>query len=534
MSHIDISDLTVSLPDGRLLLDAISLRVPPGTTAGLVGPNGAGKTTLLRLIAGQIQPDSGRVRCGGTVALMPQFIGTLRDRSTVRDLLLSVAPPRIRSSTQTLSRAEDSLAARNDEAAQLAYADALTEHIDSGAYDLEVVWDACTTRALGLPLAEVADRPVTTLSGGEQKALVIDAVLDGPDEILLLDEPDNYLDVPAKEWIEHRLRASRKTILLVSHDRQVLASAADRILTVEDRDAWLHHGSFTTYAQARHERLEHLDERRRRWENEHRRLRQMVHTLQHSPATHDAVQAGRTRLARFEDAGPPRRPPKPQNIRMRLSGGRTGKRAVICDQLALTGLTEPFDLEVWFGERLAVVGANGTGKTHFLSLLTHAAQPDNPIRHTGTVQLGARVVPGLFAQTHARPDLHDRTPAEIVMTDHSLERNDAMSALARYEIAPAWKQPFHTLSGGQQARLQILLLELAGATLLLLDEPTDNLDLASAEALQHGLRQFTGTVITVTHDRWFAAEFDHYLVFDATRTVNLSDAATWQSHRSID
>lgn len=110
-----------------------------------------------------------------------------------------------------------------------------------------------------------------------------------------------------------------------------------------------------------------------------------------------------------------------------------------------------------------------------------------PVAHTGVARLGARVVPGLFAQTHARPDLAGRTPCEIVMTEHARLRNDAMNALARYELNVCAEQPFETLSGGQQARLQILLLELGGATLLLLDEPTDNLDLASAEALQEGL-----------------------------------------------
>ena len=131
-------------------------------------------------------------------------------------------------------------------------------------------------------------------------------------------------------------------------------------------------------------------------------------------------------------------------------------------------------------------------------------------------RLGARVVPGLFAQTHARPDLAGRTPLEILMTEHAMLRNEAMAALARYELQGCARQPFGTLSGGQQARLQILLLELAGSTLLLLDEPTDNLDLASAEALQDGPgSRYEGTVLAVTHDRWFARSFDRFLVFGA-------------------
>ena len=520
MAHVDVTDLAYRLDDGRLLFEAVSFRVGNGVTAGLVGPNGAGKTTLLRLVAGELTPSAGQIATTGGVGVMRQFTGTGR----VRDLLLSVAPHRIRASTATLALAEAALGA--DEPSQLAYATALAEHVDAGGYDIEVVWDTCTTAALGLPYDHVRDRDLATLSGGEQKRLVLEALLRGPDELLLLDEPDNYLDVPGKEWLADRLRASAKTVLLVSHDRQLLADATDRVLSVENRDVWVYGEGFATFAAARSRHIAELDERRRRWEDEHRRLRVLVHTLRQNAARNDAVsssyRAARSRLARFEDAGPPRRPPREQNIRMRLSGGRTGKRALTCAAVGLTGLTAPFDLEVWFGERVAVLGGNGSGKSRFLHLL---AGDDVP--HTGQVGLGARVVPGLFAQTHTRPDLAGRLVADIVMGDAAMVRNDAMAALARYEIAGAGQQTFETLSGGQQARLQILLLELTGATLLLLDEPTDNLDLASADALQAGLRAFTGTVLAITHDRWFAAEFDRYLHFGRDGVVTEPGEPVW-------
>jgi ATPase subunit of ABC transporter with duplicated ATPase domains len=148
-------------------------------------------------------------------------------------------------------------------------------------------------------------------------------------------------------------------------------------------------------------------------------------------------------------------------------------------------------------------------------------------------RLGARVVPGLFAQTHARPDLEGRTPCEIVMTEHARLRNEAMSTLARYELQVCAEQPFETLSGGQQARLQILLLELGGATVLLLDEPTDNLDLASAEALQEGLESYEGTVLAVTHDRWFARAFDRFLVFGSDGSVYEPPEPVWDESRVV-
>ncbi|TLP60646.1 ABC-F family ATP-binding cassette domain-containing protein [Microbispora triticiradicis] len=534
--HVEVDRLTYVLPDGRLLLHEVSFRIGAGVRAGLVGPNGAGKTTLLRLIAGDLRPDDGRVACSGGLGVMRQFIGSVRDDRTLHDLLLSVAPDRVRVTAAAVRRAESAMVERGDETTQLAYAQAISDYADAGGYDMEVVWDTCATAALGLPYDEVRERPVGTLSGGEQKRVVLEALLRGPDQVLLLDEPDNYLDVPAKVWLEDQLRGTSKTVLLVSHDRQLLANATDRIVTVESRGVWVHGAGFATYAEGRRNRIDRLEERRRRWDEEHTRLRRLVQTLRQTAANNDALssayRAARTRLSRFEEAGPPERPPRRQNVRMRLRGGRTGKRAVVCESLELTGLMRPFDVEIWYGERVGVLGSNGSGKSHFLRLLAESADGGVPsVRHSGSVQLGARVVPGHFVQTHARPDLHGRTPAGLVTAGHALTLNEAMAALARYELAPAANQRFETLSGGQQARLQILLLELSGATLLLLDEPTDNLDLASAEALQQGLGSFAGTVLAVTHDRWFAADFDRFLVFGADGTVYESGEPVWDEAR---
>jgi ATPase subunit of ABC transporter with duplicated ATPase domains len=531
-----------------VLFEDASFRVGEGTTAALVGPNGAGKTTLLRLIAGDVAPQSGTVSFSGGLGVMRQFVGGIRSGaddvasgqpdtgrvtgdSAVRDLLLSVAQPRIREAAARLDAAELAMMERDDEAAQMRYAAALAEWGDAGGYEAEVLWDACCLAALATEYERCRWRAVGTLSGGEQKRLVLEALLRGPAEVLLLDEPDNYLDVPGKRWLEGQLAATPKTVLLVSHDRELLANCARRIITVEDGSVWVHGGGFASYHQARKERNERLDELRRRWDEEHEKLKQLVRMYRQKASYNSdmasRLQAAVTRLERFEEAGPPELAPRDQNVRMRLRGGRTGKRAVICENLELTGLARPFGLEVWYGERTAVLGANGSGKTTFLRLLAGQDMP-----HTGTVRLGARVVPGLFVQTHARPDLAARWPEEILMTEHALLRNEAMAALARYEIQGCARQPFRVLSGGQQARLQILLLELAGSTLLLLDEPTDNLDLASAEALQEGLESYQGTVLAVTHDRWFARSFDRFVVFRADGNVQECDGPVWEETRA--
>ena len=530
VGHLEVGHLSHVLPDGRLLLGDVSFRVGEGVTAALVGPNGAGKTTLLRLICEDQPPQSGTVAFSGGLGVMRQFVGSVRDQSTVRDLVVSIAPPRIREAAARLAAAELAMTERDDESAQLRYATALTEWGDAGGYLAEILWDACCLAAIGVPYERCRLREVRTLSGGEQKRLVLEVLLRGPDEVLLLDEPDNYLDVPAKRWLEEQLATTAKTVLLVSHDREVLANCARRIITVEDGRVWVHGGGFAGYAQARRDRIERLDELRRRWDEEHAKLRELVRMLRQKASYNSGMasryQAAVTRLRKFEEAGPPELAPREQNIRVRLRGARTGKRSVICEGLELTGLMRPFDTEVWYGERVAVLGSNGSGKSCFLRLLAGEQVPS-----AGSWRLGARVVPGLFAQTHSRPDLAGRSPREILMTEHALLRNEAMAALARYELQYCAEQPFGTLSGGQQARLQILLLELAGSTLLLLDEPTDNLDLASAEALQEGLESYLGTVLAVTHDRWFARSFDRFLVFGADGDVYEAAEPVWDEAR---
>ncbi|MEJ1090781.1 ABC-F family ATP-binding cassette domain-containing protein [Microbacterium istanbulense] len=556
MGYIDVSAISLTLPDGRPLLDEATFRVGNGSTSALIGPNGAGKSTLLRIIRGAQSADAGAVTIDGALGVMDQFVGHA-DAGTVHDLLVRVAPARIRAAAQALEAAENALIEDDTERTQMAYATALAEYADAGGYEHETVWDRCTVAALGIPFERARFRDLATLSGGEQKRLALEALLRGPDDVLLLDEPDNYLDVPGKRWLEGQLRETPKTVLLVSHDRELLARAADRIVTLEPGGAgavaWVHGGGFATYHQARIDRMDRLDELRRRWDEQHLKLRTLVATLKVKASANDGFasryQAAQTRLRKFEEAGPPEERPPAQEFDMRLRGARTGKRAIVAADLELSGLMRPFDAEIWFGDRVAVLGSNGSGKSHFLRLLARGGtEPDGTlghltsagarlelVAHTGTVVLGARVVPGLFAQTHEHPEFTGRSLLDILHRGddrrHGMPREGATSALDRYGLARQAQQVFDQLSGGQQARFQVLLLELSGATLLLLDEPTDNLDLESAEALEQALARFEGTVLAVTHDRWFARSFDRFLVFGQDGDVYESDVPVWDEAR---
>ncbi|HYF71808.1 MAG TPA: ATP-binding cassette domain-containing protein, partial [Nocardioides sp.] len=418
MGHVDVAGVRYELPDGRVLLDDVSFRVGEGAKVALVGANGAGKTTLLRIITGDLTPHAGVVTRSGGLGVMRQMVGAgLGAAPTVADLLLSVAPARVRAAASDVDACERALMETDDEKAQMAYAHALSEYADAGGYDLEVTWDVCTTAALGVSFDRVKYRELGTLSGGEQKRLVLEYLLRGPDEVLLLDEPDNFLDVPGKIWLEERIRESAKTVLMISHDRELLNNTATRVVTVELGSAgntvWTHPGGFGSYHQARADRFARFEELRRRWDEEHAKLKQLVLHYKIKSEYNDGMasqyRAAQTRLRKFEEAGPPTEQPREQQVKMRLTGGRTGKRAVVCEDLELSGLMRPFDLEVWYGDRVAVLGANGAGKSHFLRLLA-----GQDVAHTGSWRLGARVVPGAFAQTHAHPEWLDRTLVDLL------------------------------------------------------------------------------------------------------------------------
>ncbi len=555
MGHLDVQHVTYSLPDGRILLLDVSFRVGEGAITALIGANGAGKSTLMKMIAGDEQPHEGSIARTGGLGVMRQFVGHMTD-GTVRDLLLTVAPPAIAQTAARIDATELAMMEDESEKNQMAYAQAIADWADVGGYDIEVLWDVCTMAAIQLPFDQAQNRSAGSLSGGEQKRLVLEALLRGPEEVLLLDEPDNYLDVPGKKWLEDQLNETKKTVLYVSHDRELLANTAKQIVTLElghaGNSVWIHGGGFASHGQARKDRFARLEELRRRWDEEHQKIKDLVQTLKVKAKFNDGLasryQAAQTRLKKFEEIGPPQEIPIEQNVKMRLKGGRTGKRAVVCEQLSLTGLVEPFDLEIWFGERVGILGANGSGKSHFLRLLAAGgSEPElehlpisdvtiDPVAHTGVAKLGARIRPGWFAQTHHHPELMGKTLIEILHRgdEHrsGMQQEQSARALDRYGLAGASEQKFESLSGGQQARFQILLLELSGATLLLLDEPTDNLDLESAEALERALDAFEGTVLAVTHDRWFSRTMDRFVVFGGDSTVRESDEPVWDEKRA--
>jgi len=508
VSSISVSELAYSPPGAEQLFFDVSFGVAPGEHAAIVGPNGVGKSTILKILTGQYEADDGEFSIGGNFLQMTQDVGMSKPDDALRDMLIEVAPTALREAGKKLFAAEKAMMTGEDDG--MAYAEALGDWGDLGGYELETQWAAAAQRSVKTPVTDFATRLVGQLSGGERKRLVLDLLLNSGADVLFLDEPDNYLDIPTRGWLEEQIRACKSTILMVSHDRTLLERVATKIIAVEGSGAWVHGGSYATWPEARQKRQELLGDDLKRWNDEERRLFHHMKIMKQRAAQNfkNATKANgaETRWEKFVKAGPPPPPAPDQQIYVRFTGADSARRVIKFEQVAVDDLFQPFSDEIHFGERVGLIGPNGTGKTHLLNALNGKA--DGLI---GNITFGPRTSVGMFNQVNDRPEFQGRQCVDIVR-DKLIDEQKSMGALARYGLRNNAKQEFQTLSGGQKARLEILGLELAGHNVLLLDEPTDNLDIESSEALEMALEGFEGTVLAVSHDRTFLTRFSRFIM----------------------
>jgi ATPase subunit of ABC transporter with duplicated ATPase domains len=489
----------------RLITDA-SFSVHPGDKIGLVGPNGAGKTTLLRTLAGRRPPDEGTVAGSGVVGYLSQeaALAELPDpqASALERILMARDIGTLeREMERTRLRMEDAAAAERDRLIRR-FSNLEDEFVARGGY----VAKAEAKRfghAVGITGAEL-DHPVVTMSGGQRRRVELARILFAETDVLLLDEPTNHLDIDAKAWLMSFLSAYQGGLLLVSHDLPLLDESITSVLAVSGGQIESFRGNYGHYLEEREKRHEqrvrerkHQDERIAKLEAGIRRFKgsteKMAKRARSWETRVEKLKDQRVELGRAQRKVALRFPqPEPS--------GRTPLRA--------DGLAKAFDHNVVFvdvdvdvdrGERMIIMGLNGAGKTTLLRILAGVETPD-----LGTVDTGHRVSLGYYAQEHE--DIRaGHTVLEHMREVSALPDRDLRSVLGHFLLADKVDQDAGTLSGGEKTKLALARLVVGRHNVMLLDEPTNNLDPQAKEALVEALDQYPGTLIMVSHDTEFVA-----------------------------
>ena len=500
----------------RMILRDASFQIQPGSRTGLVGANGAGKTTVFRLITGEEDADAGEVnRAKKTViGYFSQDVGEMEGRSAVEEVMSASAE--VVALGDEIREMEARMAEPMEDDAMTAllerYGSAMEAFEQRGGYDLE---HRAKTILTGLGIhPDEHDRPVESFSGGWKMRIALARILTIQPDVLLLDEPTNHLDVESIIWLEAWLRDEFKgALLMTSHDRDFMNRIVSRILEVANGAATTYSGNYDFYLREREVRREQLVAQHRRQQDMLAKEEEFIARFA-ARASHAAqVQSRIKKLEKIERI---ELPPEQQIVRFDFQAPpRSGDRVVSFDALGKvwpadpeTGIAEKAVFDgasgtISRGDKVAVVGINGAGKSTFLKVLSEQEQPSN-----GTLTVGANVAMGYFSQ-HAMESLDgDKTvlrTLEDAMPMASLGVVRQLAAAFLFQGDDVEKRVFQ-LSGGEKSRLVLATLLAQPKNLLLLDEPTNHLDIQSREILLNALRTFEGTVILVSHDRHFLRE----------------------------
>lgn len=486
------------------VFSGVDLRIEAGDRIGFVGANGAGKTTLLRILAGVEGATAGDVarKRGLTVGYLPQDPPPAGDYTLHEAMLTVFADLQAQAAAlaELAHRLAEAAAAGADDYAELlaAYGQAQTAFEVAGGYDYETRIRQ-VLGGLGFNEDE-HDKPLAHLSGGERtRALLAQLLLAEPD-LLLLDEPTNHLDLEAVEWLEELLLRWKGALVAVAHDRYFLDKVATRIWDMSDGRLEAYRGNYSAFHLQREMRRER---QRREWESQQEFVAKTEDFIRRNLAgqrTREA-QGRRTRLERFLRDEAVDRPQEQKQVRLGLTTQiRSGDLVLATKDLAV-GYEQPLffcpDTEVRRGDRVALIGPNGAGKTTLLKTILGQVPPLH-----GRVRFGASVQVGYLAQAQAGLD-PEETVLDAILDVQNLPLAQARNFLGQFLFSgDDVFRPIGTLSGGQRSRVALARLTLQGANFLLLDEPTNHLDLDTQEILEEVLKQFPGTVLLVTHDRW--------------------------------
>ncbi len=489
----------------HVLLDAATWQVQPGDRVGLCGPNGAGKTTLLRMMAGLDEPDAGVITrpSGLTVGYLPQEGLTHRgctlfeEASEAFDDVLSVQ----REMRDLEARLGDAEIPTTEHDQMLErYSDVQEAFRDRGGYDIEAKVTA-VLRGLGFQRKHF-DHPCETFSGGWQMRIALAKLLLRGPRLLLLDEPTNHLDLEARNWLEDYLLSYTHALVLVSHDRFFLDAVATSIVEIGLRKLTVYQGGYSAYLVEREARLERLREQKRRQDEDVARMRAFIDRFRYKATKAAQVQS---RVKLLDKITPIEIPPERKRVRFHFPGCARSARAVIelKDVRKTYGdltVFERANVLIERGDRLALVGPNGAGKSTLMRILAGEETPD-----AGERVEGQSVVAQYFAQD------------EATRLDDTLTVHDTLSAGSPVHMVPSIRnilggflfsgddiyKRVAVLSGGERTRLAVARMLLRSSNTLLLDEPTNHLDIDSTNVLLDALVDFGGTLIFVSHDRYF-------------------------------
>ncbi len=505
MILLSIQNVTKSFAMNTVLKD-VNLTLQAGSRMGLTGVNGSGKSTLFKLIAGQMEPDEGTVSLvkGTRVGLLTQEADIQSDL-TVQQELERVFEPQ-REMERKLRAMEAQMAGVEPGSADYdrlskSYSNLLDRFERSGGYE----WPSRIQGVLaGLGFARGReDSPARVLSGGEKTRLCLARLLLTQPELLLLDEPTNHLDLAATQWLEDTLRKYRGTVLVISHDRYFLNAVCDCMAELSLKRLTQYEGNYDQFSVKRRAEVERRMKEYKLQQAEIARQEAIIQRYR-MYNREKSIKAAESREKRLEKMERLEKPVSEQKVRFSFEARRrTGDDVLMVRELSKSfegrELFHDFNLHLRAGDRVAIIGPNGVGKSTLLNIIARQLPPDR-----GTVTFGANVDLGYYEQHQTK--LHpDKDILNEVWDDFPrLELDRVRGVLALFLLTgDDVFQPIHTLSGGEKGRVSLAKLMLRHDNLLLLDEPTNHLDMDSREVLEGALEDFEGTILTVSHDRYF-------------------------------
>ena len=509
MIEIQVNSLVKSFEVGHNVLDGLTFQIDQGERVGLLGRNGAGKTTLFRILTQELEPDEGRVSVGqgrrlGLISQIPVYPAGY----TVEDVLRS-AFARLESLAKEMEALEGRMAAGETDPALLRRYGSLAERFEVfGGYDTDV---AVNKIANGLSISqEQRQQLFDSLSGGEKTRVNLGRLILEDTDILLLDEPTNHLDLHATEWLEEYIRGFRGTVVAISHDRYFLDRVVTRVIEIENGKAEFYSGNYSFYAVEKERRYQ---ERLKQYQKEQAKIEQLEKAAEQlrlwafmgmDKTCRRAVNIER-RIERMRTTA---KPTKARKMDARFSTAEFhGDELLGIRNLAKSygdkHLFDSITLKIEGGERIALIGDNGTGKSTLIKMIMGELYPDD-----GRIKLGPQAKPAYLPQI-IRFDHPDWNLVENMMSSkRGLSAQSARNRLASYDFrGEDVFKPVSVLSGGEQSRLRLCMLMDGEINFLILDEPTNHLDIASREWIEEAVESYDGALLFVSHDRYFINRF---------------------------